>query len=154
MEVPIVSKIKSSFLDFMLACIRHDFPRLGRHTAPDLGGLVRASHSPEDLSGLPPLLEAVAGQGYHCRWMRSWRGCLPRHPLGRMGTARHLICRFDKASKEKEPFLHSCSLLFPCTAPAGAFRRPTARLRAALRPEMVGLGASCARSLFPSGLIH
>ena len=96
-EVPAV--LKSKLLS--AACIRHDSPRHGRSYKTGPGCPLRASHSPEDLSGLPPLFEAVAGQGYHYRWMRSWRGCLPRHPLGRMGTARHLLRRFYEKPKEK-----------------------------------------------------
>ena len=44
--------------------------------------LCLAAHSgnltpPEDLSGLPPLVVSVAGQGYHCRRIGSWRNSLP-----------------------------------------------------------------------------
>ncbi len=66
----------------LFACIRHYFPRPGR-TAK----LRRAPHS-ENLT--PPRISpgcphcviprsrgAVAGQGYHCRQMRSWRNRLP-----------------------------------------------------------------------------
>ena len=41
------------------------------------GDAHRESHPSEDLSELPPLLESVAGQGYHCRRTGSWRG-LPK----------------------------------------------------------------------------
>lgn len=34
----------------------------------------RESHPSEDLSELPPLLEAVAGQEYHCGPTVSWQG--------------------------------------------------------------------------------
>ena len=38
----------------------------------------RALHPSEDLSELPPLREAVAGQEYHCPRVRSLRGSLPK----------------------------------------------------------------------------
>ncbi len=42
------------------------------------GGLLRESHPSEDLSELPPLRAAVAGQGYHYRRMWSLRDSLPK----------------------------------------------------------------------------
>ena len=83
--------------DFLLACIIRQSPGLGNNkTRP--GGLLRESHPSEDLSELPPLRDpadrgAVAGQGYHCGRMRSWRNRLPRLLLSGWIHARHLVGR-------------------------------------------------------------
>ena len=61
----------------LTASIRHYFPRPGAHNWTAAGAAHRESHPSEDLSELPPLLESVAGQGYHCRRTGSWRG-LPK----------------------------------------------------------------------------
>ena len=61
----------------MLAPVRRFFPEPRQR----LNGSWRCSrvlHPSEDLSELPPLREAVAGQEYHCPRMRSLRGSLPR----------------------------------------------------------------------------
>ena len=48
-----------------------------------VGSALRESHPTEDFSELPPLRETVAGQGYHCRQMRSLRNSTPRLLLDR-----------------------------------------------------------------------
>ena len=57
--------------------IRHYFPSCRAAYGPASGDALRDSHPSEDLSELPPLLVAVAGQGYHCRLTGSWRNSLP-----------------------------------------------------------------------------
>ncbi len=59
-------------------------------TSRALGGVLdphwrasRAFHPSEDLSELPPLIESVAGQEYHCRRTRSLRDSLPKLLLDR-----------------------------------------------------------------------
>ena len=47
---------------------------------PASGDALRESHPSEDLSELPPLFAAVAGQGYHYRLTGSWRSSLPGLP--------------------------------------------------------------------------
>ena len=95
------SRLVSCFFCVSLACIRHYSPRLGRHTRPDLA--VRSEHlTPPRISpSCPHCLRLWLGRGTIVGRMRSWRGCLPRHPLGRMGTARHLVCRFDKVQSKR-----------------------------------------------------
>ena len=84
-------------VSFLLACIIRQSPGVGNSkTRP--GGLLREFHSSEDLSELPPLRDpayrgAVAGQGYHCGRMRSWRNRLPCLLLSGWIYARHLIGR-------------------------------------------------------------
>ncbi len=66
------------FRCFLLtASIRHYFPKPRAYNWTATGVTLRESHPSEDLSELPPLLESVAGQGYHCRRTGSWRG-LPK----------------------------------------------------------------------------
>ena len=62
----------------LAACIRHYSPRLGRQDWTAVGAALRESHPSEDLSELPPLIESVAGQGYHCRRTRALQCSLPR----------------------------------------------------------------------------
>lgn len=50
-----------------------------------------ASHPSEVLSELPPLLESVAGQKYHCPQMESLRNGLPQTAFRTDGTARTLL---------------------------------------------------------------
>ena len=61
----------------MLAPVRRFFPEPRQRLN---GGWRRARvlHPSEDLSELPPLREAVAGQEYHCLRTRSLRGSLPK----------------------------------------------------------------------------
>ena len=61
----------------MLAPFRRFFPEPRQRLN---GGWRRARvlHPSEDLSELPPLREAVAGQEYHCPRTRSLRGSLPK----------------------------------------------------------------------------
>jgi len=61
----------------MLAPVRRFFPEPRQRLN---GGWRRAQvlHLSEDLSELPPLREAVAGQEYHCLRTRSLRGSLPK----------------------------------------------------------------------------
>lgn len=66
-------------------------------TSPGKGGKLkqrlsasREFHPSEVLSELPPLIESVAGQEYHCVLTRSLRNSLSLF-YGRMGTARRLI---------------------------------------------------------------
>ena len=89
METPAVSESKTCVLFFCVsfACIRHYSPRLGRSCKTGLGCPLRESHSPEDLSGLPPLRDpgltgAVAGQGYHCGSDEVMAGMPATAPLG------------------------------------------------------------------------
>ena len=55
------------------------------------GGPLRESHPSEVLSELSPLRAAVAGQGYHCRRMRSSQHSLPRPLWDRLGPLCTLI---------------------------------------------------------------
>ena len=66
-----------AFEILMLAPVRRFFPEPRQRLN---GGWrrARALHPSEDLSELSPLLEAVAGQEYHCPRTRSLRGSLPK----------------------------------------------------------------------------
>ena len=66
-----------AFEILMLAPVRRFFPELRQRLN---GGWRRSRvlHPSEDLSELPPLPEAVAGQEYHCPRTRSLRDSLPR----------------------------------------------------------------------------
>lgn len=57
-------------------------PRAKADNCTAAGAALRESNPSEDLSELPPLRVAVAGQGYHCRLTMSWRSSLPRLPAG------------------------------------------------------------------------
>ena len=61
----------------MLAPVRRFFPE-PRQRLNGSWRCARVLHPSEDLSELPPLREAVAGQEYHCLRTRSLRGSLPK----------------------------------------------------------------------------
>ena len=61
----------------MLAPVRRFFPE-PRQRLNGSWRCARVLHPSEDLSELPPLLAAVAGQEYHCPQVRSLRGSLPK----------------------------------------------------------------------------
>ena len=88
-------------------CIRHYFPRHGRQDWTAVGTALREFHPSEDLSELPPLLETVAGQGYHCRRTRALQDSLPRLLLdGRVPLSTFSLGPLIEASREKcSPFL-------------------------------------------------
>lgn len=65
MAIPMISEIKN-------APIRHHFRELRQPSGPRWRAS-RESHPSEDLSELPPLRAAVAGQEYHCRPTVSWQ---------------------------------------------------------------------------------
>ena len=70
-------RVAPAFEILMFAPVRRFFPEPRQRLN---GGWRRSRvlHPSEDLSELPPLREAVAGQEYHCPRMRSLRGSLPR----------------------------------------------------------------------------
>ena len=107
------------FSAFLLPVFDTTPPGLGGHTRPDLAVRSENLTPPRISPGCPHCVIPISsglwlGRGTIMGRMRSWRECLPRHPLGWMGTARHLLCRFDKVSKGKGLFLLSRLLLLSC----------------------------------------
>ena len=130
------SRLSSCIHLVFAACIRHYSPRLGRHTRPDLAVRSENLTPPRISPGCPHCVIPVwpglwLGRGTIVGRIRSWRGYLPQYPLGRMGTARHLVCRFDRVQNKR---LFLLGFFAPSSA-GGSWR-----IRA--------------RSLFPSGLIR
>ena len=70
-----------------------------------------ASHPSEVLSELPPLLESVAGQKYHCPQMESLRNGLPQTAFRTDGTARTFLAVIDSET------LKSPDIKNPLSAP-------------------------------------
>lgn len=71
----------------------------------------RESHPSEDLSELPPLLESVAGQKYHCPQIESLRNGLPQTAFRTDGTARTFLAVIDSET------LKSPDIKNPLSAP-------------------------------------
>ena len=86
----------SPFLIIWLSCKAYShlhstlLPQVtGRLNEPAAGAALRESHPSEDLSELPPLLVAVAGQRVQADGIIAKQ--LARAALGWVGTARHLL---------------------------------------------------------------
>ena len=69
-------------------------PQARAETETALGCASRDSHPSEDLSELPPLRVAVAGQEYQ-RWCCHRKTDRPRSAFWTNGPANHLPCRID-----------------------------------------------------------
>ena len=69
-------------------------PQARAETETALGCASRESHPSEDLSELPPLRVAVAGQEYQ-RWCCHRKTGRPRPAFWTNGSANHLPCRID-----------------------------------------------------------
>ena len=112
------------FLD--TACLYSTLlPQAGRQLEL-CGRTSRESHPSEDLSELSPLLETVAGQGYHYRQMRSWRNRLPCLLLDRRTRwapywpsligekEKHFLFVFYRWSSRTVHIARSSLMLFSC----------------------------------------
>lgn len=86
----------------MIACIpdttspgtKRPYSHFRAKTETTLGCASRDSHPSEDLSELPPLRVAVAGQEYQ-RWCCHRKTGRPRPAFWTNGPANHLPCRID-----------------------------------------------------------
>ena len=86
-DAPAVSVICSVLFDTTSRTV-------GRLNEPASGSAHRESHPSEDLSELPPLRVAVAGQEYQ-RWCCHRKTGRPRSAFWTNGPANHLPCRID-----------------------------------------------------------
>lgn len=115
------------FLKFFCSVLFDTTTRtVGRLNEPAPGSAHRESNPSEDLSELSPLLETVAGQGYHYRQMRSWRNRLPCLLLDRRTRwapywpsligekEKHFLFAFYRWSSRTVHIARSSLMLFSC----------------------------------------
>ena len=81
------------------------------------GGTLRDFHPSEDLSELPPLVESVAGQGYHCRRIGSWRNSLPVLLWDEWGPLAALLAVFDAGASCTGGFWRILRIACPLSGP-------------------------------------